>query len=84
MRDIVLNKKVLAKNDAIAGENSQRLREKGIFTINMISAPGAGKTSIVEKTVELIKGRRSPAVIEGDRQTWVDGDSKSVSSKRSG
>ena len=72
MHDIVLNKKVLAKNDAIAGENRQRLQEKGIFTINMISAPGAGKTSIVEKTVELIKGRRSPAVIEGDIQTDLD------------
>ena len=65
MHDIVLNKKILAKNDAIAGENRQRLKEKGIFTINMISAPGAGKTSIVEKTVELIKGKRGPAVIEG-------------------
>lgn len=72
MHDIVLNKKVLAKNDAIAGENRQRLKEQGIFTINMISAPGAGKTSIVEKTVELIKGRRKPAVIVGDIQTDLD------------
>ncbi len=72
MHDVILNKKVLAKNDAIAVENRQRLQEKGVFTINMISAPGAGKTSIVEKTVELMKGRRRPAVIEGDIQTDLD------------
>lgn len=72
MHDIVLNEKVLAKNDELAAGNRQRLKERGIFTINMISAPGAGKTSIVEKTVELIKGRLTPAVIEGDIQTDLD------------
>lgn len=72
MHDIILNEKVLAKNDELAGGNRQRLKEKGIFTINMISAPGAGKTSIVEKTVELVKGRLTPAVIEGDIQTDLD------------
>lgn len=72
MHDVLINKKVLAKNNEIAESNRTMLREKGIFAINLMSSPGSGKTSLVEKTVELLKNRVKIAVIEGDIQTDLD------------
>lgn len=72
MHDVILNEKVLAKNIEYAEDNRRILKEKGIFTINLISSPGSGKTSIVEKTVEGLKERMNLAVIEGDIQADLD------------
>jgi len=72
LHDIALGVKVLARNEEIAARNRKELKDRGIFTINIISAPGSGKTSIVERTVELLKGSMNIAVIEGDIQTDLD------------
>ncbi|WP_347273884.1 hypothetical protein [Candidatus Kuenenia sp.] len=56
MHDVLINKKILTKNGAIANSNRKVLKERGIFTINLMSSPGSGKTSIVEKIAELLKG----------------------------
>lgn len=72
MHDVLIEKKILAKNDEIAARNRKRLRERGIFSINLISSPGSGKTAIIEKTLGLLNGRVSSAVIEGDLQTDLD------------
>ena len=72
MHDVLINKKILAKNDGIANSNRKVLKERGIFTINLMSSPGSGKTSIVEKIAELLKDRVNIAVIEGDIQTDLD------------
>lgn len=72
MHDIILNEKVLAKNAELAGDNRRQLKERGIFTINLISSPGSGKTSVVEKTLEALDGRKKVAVIEGDIQADLD------------
>lgn len=72
MHDILINEKILAKNDAIAAENRRLLRERGIYAINMVSAPGSGKTSLIERTVELLRDRVKLAVIEGDMETDLD------------
>ncbi|MDH3975909.1 MAG: hydrogenase nickel incorporation protein HypB [Deltaproteobacteria bacterium] len=72
MHDVILNEKVLAKNIAFAENNKDQLKERGIFTINLISSPGSGKTSIVEKTVEGLQDQMKIAVIEGDIQADLD------------
>lgn len=73
MHDVLLGKKVLEENDAIAGRNRAALGEKGIFTVNMVSAPGAGKTSIIQSIVPAMKTRaQNIAVIEGDLACDLD------------
>lgn len=72
MHDIIINEKILSKNMEIAAENRERLKNKGIFTINLISSPGSGKTALVEKTVEALKDEIKVAVIEGDIQGDLD------------
>ncbi|MCC6347052.1 MAG: hydrogenase nickel incorporation protein HypB [Nitrospirales bacterium] len=72
MHDIALDEKILAKNDALARENREALKRHGIFSINMVSSPGSGKTTIIEKTAERLRNRVGMAVIEGDMQTDLD------------
>jgi hydrogenase nickel incorporation protein HypB len=69
---ITVERKVLAKNDAVASEIRGRLEENGVFAINIVSSPGSGKTSLVEKTIEHFSGRVNISVIEGDVQTDLD------------
>lgn len=69
---ITVERKVLAKNDAIAEEIRKNLTEKRVFSINIVSSPGSGKTSLVEKTIEHFSGRMNISVIEGDVQTDLD------------
>jgi hydrogenase nickel incorporation protein HypB len=69
---ITIERKVLAKNDAIAEENRKFLKGKKIYTINIVSSPGSGKTSLVERTIELTGNKRKISVIEGDVQTDLD------------
>lgn len=74
MHDILIEEGILSKNDGIAGENRERLRASGVFSINMVSSPGSGKTSIIEKTAGLINGLLKLAVIEGDMETDLDSE----------
>ena len=72
MSVITIERKVLEKNDEIAHQNRALLARHGILAINMVSSPGAGKTSILERMLERIKERVPIAVIEGDVQTDLD------------
>jgi hydrogenase nickel incorporation protein HypB len=72
MHDILIEKKILSRNNQIAVENRKTLKEKGIFSINVVSSPGSGKTTLIEKTIELLKDQVGLAVIEGDIQTDID------------
>lgn len=74
MHDILIEEGILTKNDRIAGENREMLRGRGIFSINMVSSPGSGKTSIIEKTAGLLDGLLRLAVIEGDIETDLDAE----------
>ena len=74
LRRVTLEQDILAKNDALAGENRQRLAARGIFALNLVSSPGSGKTTLLVKTVEALRGRVEVAVIEGDQQTSLDAD----------
>ncbi|MEW5744672.1 MAG: hydrogenase nickel incorporation protein HypB [Nitrospirota bacterium] len=72
MHDITIDEKILGRNDALAQENRKALKERGIYTINMVSSPGSGKTTLIERTVERLRERFGLAVIEGDLQTDLD------------
>lgn len=67
-------KKVLDANDRIAEENRKLFDQHKIFVINLMSSPGAGKTSLVEQTIKAIKNQYKIAVIEGDIQDTYDAD----------
>ena len=72
MSIITVERKVLAKNDAVASEIRNIFKENGVFAINIVSSPGSGKTSLIEKTIEHFNGRVNISVIEGDVQTDLD------------
>lgn len=72
MSVITIEKKVLQKNDEVANLNRELFIEKGLFVINVVSSPGSGKTSILERTLEHLNGKIKIAVIEGDVQTDFD------------
>jgi len=72
-RMVQIEQDILAKNNADAQVNRQRLTERGIFTLNLVSSPGSGKTTLLCKTIELL-GEQPVAVIEGDQQTSQDAD----------
>jgi hydrogenase nickel incorporation protein HypB len=72
MSFVTIERKVLEKNAELAHRNRQVLKAAGIFSINMVSSPGAGKTSLLERTVEHLRGRVRMSVIEGDVQTDFD------------
>lgn len=66
--------KILQANDSQAKSNREHFDEYGIVAINLMSSPGAGKTSLIEKTVDLVGEYLKIGVIEGDLQTTKDAD----------
>lgn len=58
--------RILEANERIAAENRKLFDDAGVYVINLMSAPGAGKTSLLESTIKQIKNRLNLAVIEGD------------------
>jgi len=65
---------VLAKNDAIASSLQQVFKEKNIFVFNLMGSPGAGKTSLLEATLQDLVKDYKLAVIEGDLFTSKDAE----------
>jgi hydrogenase nickel incorporation protein HypB len=63
---------ILAKNNRYAEQNRTLFREKGIFALNLVSSPGSGKTTILERTLRDLSGKIRCAVVEGDQQTDND------------
>ncbi len=58
--------RILEANDRLAEDNKRLFKEKGIYVINMMSAPGAGKTTLIVETIKRLKDHISIGVIEGD------------------
>lgn len=63
---IKVTTRILDANDRIAEENKKMFKEAGVYVINLMSSPGAGKTSLLEKTIDAIKDKVKVGVIEGD------------------
>ena len=72
MSIITVERKVLEKNDDVARRNRACFSERGICALNLVSSPGSGKTSILEKTCQALREKINIAVIEGDVQTDLD------------
>jgi hydrogenase nickel incorporation protein HypB len=72
MSVITIERRVLEKNDEIARLNRALIESHGLFSFNIVSSPGAGKTSILERTLEHLRDSLRIAVIEGDVQTDFD------------
>jgi len=64
----------MSKNDAYARDNRRALAAKGVFALNFVSSPGSGKTALLARTIEALKGRLAVSVIEGDQQTSNDAE----------
>jgi len=65
---------ILSKNNRLANNNRQLFREHGMLVLNLVSSPGSGKTSLLERTLSDLKGELGFAVLEGDQQTANDAD----------
>jgi hydrogenase nickel incorporation protein HypB len=67
-------RRVLDANDLIARENRKEFDAHGCFVVNLMSAPGSGKTAILARTLAALRGGPRTAVIEGDVQGTLDAD----------
>ncbi len=63
---VMVVEKIMDANDRLAQQNRARLDAAGVFAINVMASPGAGKTSLILKTIAALKGRCRIGVIEGD------------------
>jgi len=74
MKKIDVGKKILIENEKYAFENILFLTERKKLCLNMISSPGSGKTTILVRTINDLKGKIKVGVIEGDIQTDIDAE----------
>lgn len=74
MCEIKVETNILQENEDITAKNKKMLDEKGIFVVNLMSSPGSGKTSILEKMISKLKDEVKIAVIEGDIYTRKDAE----------
>jgi len=72
--DIEILEGVFDANEKIARENDELFRGSGVLAMNLMASPGAGKTSLIAATLEMLKGRQDVGVIEGDIASSVDAD----------
>ena len=55
MHQVMIDTKILEANERLADHNRRLFREHGVYVVNFMSAPGAGKTSVLEQTITRIK-----------------------------
>ncbi|WP_287155646.1 hydrogenase nickel incorporation protein HypB [Candidatus Solincola tengchongensis] len=72
--DIQILEGVFDANERIARENEALFRENGVLAVNLMASPGAGKTSLVSRTLELLAREMNIGVIEGDIASSVDAE----------
>ena len=65
---------ILNANDQLAASNRERLDKAGIFAINLMASPGAGKTSLITRTVEALRDDFRIGAVDGDIATTLDAD----------
>ena len=71
-RTIELQTDILQKNNLLAERNRGYFQAKNIFSVNLVSSPGSGKTSLLERSIRELKSEIKFFVIEGDQQTMND------------
>lgn len=70
--EIDISRSLTELNDNIAADNRMTLDKHGVFVLDLMASPGSGKTSLILKTIEHLRGRYNIAVIEGDIASDVD------------
>jgi hydrogenase nickel incorporation protein HypB len=73
-RTLRVEEDLLAKNNRLAANNRQRFAVNQLLVLNMVSSPGSGKTSILERTLSDLGDKIHFSVLEGDQQTANDAD----------
>ena len=74
---VIVLEHILGENDRIADRNRQDLAGHGVRTVNLMSSPGAGKTSLLAATIPALAGELRIGVLEGDIATSIDADTLS-------
>ena len=83
MQVIEVNESVFAGNDRLADETRQKLKKEGTFLLNVMASPGAGKTSVLLRTIGLLKDRYRMGVMEADIDATVDAEKMQANGVRS-
>jgi hydrogenase nickel incorporation protein HypB len=73
-QNIPVVERILSANDRLAETNRAALDAAGVFAINIMASPGAGKTSLIERTVPALQGKVRIGMIDGDIDTTLDAD----------
>ena len=73
-QNVLIVEKILSANDRLAQENRGLFNAAGVFAINIMASPGAGKTSLIEQTVRALQGKLHIGMINGDIATSLDAD----------
>ena len=71
---LTIEQAILAKNDHLAEHNRAWLADRSIAAVNLMSSPGAGKTSLLERTIRDSQVGREVSVVEGDQETVFDAE----------
>jgi len=72
--NLIIGEAILAKNDHLAQHNREWFTERSITALNLMSSPGSGKTSLLERTIAEFGDARPVCVIEGDQETTFDSE----------
>jgi hydrogenase nickel incorporation protein HypB len=72
--EIDISRPILARNEQLAEGNRARLAETGVFALDVLASPGAGKTTVILATIAALRHRYRIAVIEGDIASKVDAE----------
>jgi hydrogenase nickel incorporation protein HypB len=72
--NLIIGEAILAKNDHLAHHNRAWFADRGISALNLMSSPGSGKTSLLERTIAEFGNAHPVCVIEGDQETTFDAE----------
>jgi hydrogenase nickel incorporation protein HypB len=72
--NLIIGEAILAKNDHLAEHNRDWFAQRGITALNLMSSPGSGKTSLLERTIAELSNSYPVCVIEGDQETTFDSE----------
>lgn len=73
-REVKVIANIMRANDSLAEENRSLLRERGIYGVNIMASPGAGKTSVILRAISGLKASMPIMVVEGDVASSIDAD----------
>jgi hydrogenase nickel incorporation protein HypB len=73
-RQVSVVEDILSANDQLAEANRQRFDESGVFAVNVMASPGAGKTSLITRTIEALRDEVRIGAVDGDLASTLDAD----------